>query len=175
VTSLPLSPARLERNSWLEARKKCDHEQHISNITNVLTGPKIGRRFAQGDRDGSHQAVSRNKSQWPRSILGPLLPCSTGIHCRRECQRQFVEVSASFCRLHAHKEDELLGKAFDDFTVPRTINIPIIWKLFVWTERMVGIWVFAHRSGTKLFLRYEAFAHEDGLFEAHMELLGAGA
>jgi hypothetical protein len=40
---------------------------------------------------------------------------------------------------------------------------------------MVGVWVFAHKSGTKLFVRYEAFARLDGLYETHMDVLGAGA
>jgi PAS domain S-box-containing protein len=90
-------------------------------------------------------------------------------------RRRFVEVSASFCTLLGYSQDELIGKLFDDFTVPHTTNIAILWRLFVWTERMVGVWVFAHKSGTKLFVRYEAFARSDGLYEAHMDLLGAGA
>ncbi len=90
-------------------------------------------------------------------------------------QRKFVEVSPSFCKLLGYSREELIGKLFDDFTVPHTTNIAILWRLFVWTERMVGIWVFANRSGTKLFVRYEAFGRPDGFYEAHMELLGAGA
>jgi len=90
-------------------------------------------------------------------------------------QRKFVEVSPSFCKLLGYTQDELVGRLFDDFTVPRTTNIPLIWRLFVRNARMIGIWVFAHRGGTKLFVRYEAFAREDGLYEAHLELLGAGA
>jgi PAS domain S-box-containing protein len=90
-------------------------------------------------------------------------------------RRRFVEVSLSFCKLLGYSEEELVGKRFDDFTVPRTTNIEIVWRLFVRTERMVGVWVFAHKSGTKLFVRYEAFARPDGLYETHMDLLGAGA
>jgi PAS domain S-box-containing protein len=90
-------------------------------------------------------------------------------------QRKFVEVSPSFCKLLGYTREELVGRLFDDFTVPRTTNIPIIWRLFLRNTGMIGIWVFAHRGGTKLFVRYEAFTREDGLYEAHMELLGAGA
>jgi PAS domain S-box-containing protein len=92
-----------------------------------------------------------------------------------DAKRKFVEVSPSFCKLLGYTEDEIVGKSIDDFTVPRTMHIPNIWRLFLWSERMVGIWVFAHRSGTKLFVRYEAFIRADGRYEAHMELLGAGA
>jgi PAS domain S-box-containing protein len=117
------------------------------------------------------------KAQTPSPTVSP-------VHCTRvqpeyvtvvSAQRKFVDTSPSFCKLLGYTREELLDRLFDDFTAPHTANIPIIWRLFVWTERMVGIWVFAHRSGTKLFVRYEAFARSDGLYEAHMELLGAGA
>ena len=90
-------------------------------------------------------------------------------------RRRFVEVSPSFCRLLGYTEDELIGKLYDDFTVPGTNHIPITWELFLKTGFLFGIWVFAHRSGTKLFVRFEAFARADGLYETHLELLGAGA
>jgi PAS domain-containing protein len=106
------------------------------------------------------------------------------VHCSRiqpayitvvNAQRKFVEVSPSFCKLLGYPREELVGKLFDVFTAPYTINIAILWPLFVWTQRMVGVWVYANRSGTKLFVRYEAFARPDGCYETHMELLGAGA
>jgi PAS domain S-box-containing protein len=90
-------------------------------------------------------------------------------------RRRFVQVSQSFCKLLGYAEEELLGKLYDDFTVPGTNHIPITWKLFLTTGYLFGIWVFAHKSGTKLFVRFEAFARDDGLYETHMELLGAGA
>jgi PAS domain S-box-containing protein len=111
-------------------------------------------------------------------------PSISSVHCTRvlpeyvtvvSARRKFVDTSPSFCKLLGYTREELLNRLLDDFTAPRTANIQIIWPLFVWTERMVGIWVFTHRSGTKLFVRYEAFARADGLYEAHMELLGAGA
>ena len=103
----------------------------------------------------------------------------SSVHCSRiqpvyitvvNAHRKFVEVSPSFCKLLGYPREELVGKLFDDFTVPHTINIVILWRLFEWTQRMVGIWVYANRSGTKLFVRYEAFARPDGYYETHMEL-----
>jgi len=35
--------------------------------------------------------------------------------------------------------------------------------------------VFSHRSGTKIVVRYEVSIGLDGMYEAHKELLGAGA
>ena len=97
--------------------------------------------------------------------------CVTVINARR----RFVEVSPSFCKLLGYSEDELIGKLYDDFTVPGTNHIPITWQLFMKSGYLFGIWVFAHKSGTKLFVRFEAFARADGLYETHMDLLGAGA
>ena len=64
---------------------------------------------------------------------------------------------------------------YDDVTVPRKNHIPITWQLFMKIGYLFGIWVFAHRRGAKLFVRFEPFAGADGLYETHMELLGAGA
>ena len=90
-------------------------------------------------------------------------------------RRRFVQVSPSFCKLLGYTEAELIGKLYDDVTVPGTNHIPITWQLFMKTGYLFGIWVFAHKSGTKLFVRFEAFARADGLYESHMELLAAGA
>jgi PAS domain S-box-containing protein len=106
------------------------------------------------------------------------------IHCTRvqpdyiavvNHRRKFVEVSPSFCKLLGYTEEELLGRTYDEFTVPRTHHIPIMWGLLQKNRYMQGIWVFAHRTGTKLFVRYEVFDRDEEHFEAHMELLGAGA
>jgi PAS domain S-box-containing protein len=90
-------------------------------------------------------------------------------------RRRFVHVSPSFCKLLGYAEEELMGKVYDDFTVPGTNHIPITWQLFLKTGYLFGIWVFAHKIGTKLFVRFEAFARDDGSCETHMELLAAGA
>jgi PAS domain S-box-containing protein len=88
---------------------------------------------------------------------------------------RFVEVSPAFCKLLGYAEEELLGKSYDEVTVPRTNDIQLVLEMFLKLGYMSGIWVFAHRSGTKLFVRYESVIREDGLYESQMELLGAGA
>lgn len=90
-------------------------------------------------------------------------------------RRKFVEVSPTFCKLLGYTQDELLGKTYDEITVPRTNNIPLVLEMFLQVGHMSGIWVFTHRSGTKLFVRYESVLRQDGLFESQMELLAAGA
>ena len=90
-------------------------------------------------------------------------------------RRRFVQVSPSFCKLLGYTEEEIIGRTFDEFTVPGTNHIPILWQLLVDAGYLQGIWVFAHRSGTKLFVRFETMARTDELYEGHMQLLAAGA
>ncbi|HEX3121244.1 MAG TPA: PAS domain S-box protein [Candidatus Acidoferrum sp.] len=90
-------------------------------------------------------------------------------------RRKFVEVSPAFCKLLGYTQDELIGKTYDEITVPRTNDIPAVLNMFLQLGHMSGIWVLAHRSGTKLFVRYESVIRKDGLFESQMELLAAGA
>ena len=90
-------------------------------------------------------------------------------------RRKFVEVSSSFCKLLGYREDELVGRPFEDVTVPRTNNIPVLVKMLIENGYLQGIWVLAHKSGTKLFVRFATVLRSDGLYEASMELIAAGA
>jgi PAS domain S-box-containing protein len=92
-----------------------------------------------------------------------------------DANRRYVDVSESFCKLLGYQRQELIGKKYDEFTVPGTTDIPVVFELFVNAGYMHGIWVLAHRSGTHLLVRYEAWQRSDGLIEGRMELLGAGA
>jgi hypothetical protein len=51
----------------------------------------------------------------------------------------------------------------------------MVLKLFLKSGYMTGIWVFGHKGGTKLIMRYETFLRADGCYITHLELLGAGA
>src|SRR3984893_9367462 len=92
-----------------------------------------------------------------------------------DANRRYTDVSESFCKLLGYQRQELIGKQYDEFTVPRTTDIPVVFELFVNTGYMHGIWVLANRSGTHLLVQYEAWYRSDGLIEGQMELLGAGA
>jgi PAS domain-containing protein len=92
-----------------------------------------------------------------------------------DSSRRYVEVSSGFCKLLGYTESELLGQPYDRFSVPGTNYIPTVLELFLKSGYMHGLWVFAHKNGTKILVRYEAFIRLDGLYECHMELLGAGA
>jgi PAS domain S-box-containing protein len=90
-------------------------------------------------------------------------------------RRQYVEVCPAFCKMLGYAQEELLGKTYDEITVPRTNNIPLVLETFLKVGHMSGIWVLQHRRGTKLFVRYESIIRSDGLFESQMELFAAGA
>ena len=90
-------------------------------------------------------------------------------------RRRFVEVSPSFCKLLGYAENEIVGRPFEDFTAPRTNNIPVLLQMLIKNGYLQGIWVFTHKSGTKLFVRYATVLRTDGLYEASIELIAAGA
>jgi len=92
-----------------------------------------------------------------------------------DAERRYLDVSDSFCKLLGYSREELIGKKYDEFTVPGTTDIPVVFELFANTGYMHGIWVLVNRSGTHLLVRYEAWRRSDGLIEGQMELLGAGA
>lgn len=92
-----------------------------------------------------------------------------------DSDRKYVDVSESFCKLLGYRREELIGEKYDVLTVPKTNDIPTVFSLFVSAGYMHGIWVFAHRRGTRILVRYEAWFRSDGLIECQMDLLGAGA
>jgi PAS domain S-box-containing protein len=90
-------------------------------------------------------------------------------------ERKYTDVSDSFCKLLGYAREELIGRRCDDFTAPRTNDISVVMDLFLKSGYMHGIWVFVHRRGTKILVRYEVWLRADGQYQGHMELLGAGA
>ncbi len=92
-----------------------------------------------------------------------------------DSHRRYLEVSDGFCELLGYSREEMCGQRFDTFTMPRTNDIEIVYELFLKCGYMHGIWIFQHRRGTKILVRYEAWRRKDNLAECHMELLGAGA
>jgi PAS domain S-box-containing protein len=119
--------------------------------------------------DQSLDNISRPRGSRPNAHLQPQYQVIV------DANRRYVAVSESFCKLLGYQRQELIGKKYDEFTVPGTTDIPVVFELFVNAGYMHGIWVLAHRSGTHLLVRYEAWQRSDGLIEGRMELLGAGA
>jgi PAS domain S-box-containing protein len=118
-----------------------------------------------------------------RPSIGVNLPINPALsaHIPREYavvvdrDRKYVQVSDSFCKLLGYRREELIGRKYDDVTTPGTNDIPTVSRLLHNEGYMHGIWVFAHRKGTRILVRYEAWVRPDGLTECNMDLLGAGA
>jgi PAS domain-containing protein len=142
-----------------------------------------GARHAAKTRDLNAPKEDRHESAIFRSSIGGGLPPSPELnaHVRREFavvvdnKRKYVQVSDSFCKLLGYQRDELIGRTYDEVTAPGTNDIPTISSLLNKVNYMHGIWVFAHRHHTRIFVRYEAWIRPDGLTECNMDLLGAGA
>ena len=92
-----------------------------------------------------------------------------------DANRKYVEVSDSFCKLLGYRREDLIGRKFDAVTAPKTNDIPVVFELFMRSGYMHGIWIFVHRSGTRILVRYEAWLRPDDKIDCNMELLGAGA
>jgi PAS domain S-box-containing protein len=88
-----------------------------------------------------------------------------------DSERNYVRVSDSFCKLLGYAAEELIGKKYDYFTDSRSNDIPTIYNLFKELGYMHGLWVFVHRTGTKILVRYEAWLRPDSCIEANMELV----
>jgi PAS domain-containing protein len=148
------------------------------NTNQIKGGPQ-----AHKTRDVDQAYGKSQDALAPRLVAGGNLPTNPvyNAHVRREYaalvdrHRRYIQVSDSFCKLLGYPREELIGKKYDDVTVPGTNDIPTISNLLQKEGYMHGIWVFAHRRRTRILVRYEAWVRHDGLIECNMDLLGAGA
>ena len=104
------------------------------------------------------QAVSRH----------PVAPVYTTVV---DPDRNYVRVSDSFCKLLGYTEEELIGHKYDYVSASHTNDIPTVFRLFEQLGYMHGLWVFVHRTGTQILVRYEAWRRPDSYIEANMELV----
>lgn len=88
-----------------------------------------------------------------------------------DSERTYVHVSDSFCKLLGYAAEELIGKPYDYVTASKTNDIPTVFDLFKKLEYMHGLWMFVHRTGTHILVRYEAWLRPDSYIEANMELV----
>lgn len=88
-----------------------------------------------------------------------------------DSDRRYVEVSESFCELLGYKNEELIGKRYDEVTAPTTSDIPLTFSIFKKLGYMHGLWMFHHRKGERILTRYEAWMRTDSLIESNLELV----
>jgi PAS domain S-box-containing protein len=88
-----------------------------------------------------------------------------------DLHRRFVRVSDSFCELLGYQSKELIGKIYDEFTAPKTADIPTIFRLFEKSGHMQGLWMLVHRTGERILIRYESWLRPDSLIESNIEVI----
>jgi PAS domain S-box-containing protein len=91
-----------------------------------------------------------------------------------DCDRRFVQVSDSFCRLMGYQRADLIGRQYDDLTAPGTNDIQTIFDLFSKLGYMHGLWMLESRNGARILVRYESWLRPDSLIEGNLEVVGAG-
>jgi len=85
--------------------------------------------------------------------------------------RRFVRVSDSFCELLGYRSQELIGKTYDEITAPKTSDVSTIFRLFKKLGYMQGLWMFVHRTGKRILIRYESRLRPDSLIETNIEVV----
>lgn len=133
-----------------------------------------------------HVIRYRSEADCPDSVRDAVKSIRQGLDITPRCEvkpefitvvdgdRNFVEVSESFCLLLGYRREELIGKPYDDVTAPNTNDIPTVFRLFSEMGYMHGLWMLAGRRGTRVLVRYESWIRPDSYIEGHMELVGAG-
>src|SRR5258708_34531938 len=84
--------------------------------------------------------------------------------------RKYVEVSQSFSELVGYKIEELIGTRYDHLTALNTTDIPTAHALFFKLGYMHGLWMFVHRTGYHILIRYEAWLRPDTNIQSNMEV-----
>jgi CspA family cold shock protein len=85
--------------------------------------------------------------------------------------RKYVDVSESFCKLVGYKIEELIGTRYDDLTALNTADIPMTYNLFSRLGYMHGLWMFVHRTGYHILIRYEAWLRPDTNIQSNIEVV----
>jgi CspA family cold shock protein len=85
--------------------------------------------------------------------------------------RKFVDVSKSFSELVGYKIEELIGTRYDHLTARNTADIPLTYNLFSRLGYMHGLWMFVHRTGYRILVRYESWLRADAHIESNIELV----
>jgi PAS domain S-box-containing protein len=88
-----------------------------------------------------------------------------------DSDRKYIEVSNSFCELLGYKSEELIGRRFDEITAAETNDIPTIFGLFKRLGYMHGLWMFVHRTGKRILIRYESWLRADSFIETNIEVV----
>jgi PAS domain-containing protein len=87
--------------------------------------------------------------------------------------RKYVHVSTSFSELVGYEVRDLIGMRYDHLTAPNTTDIPTTHNLLSRFGYMHGLWMFVHRTGYRILVRYEAWLRPDANIQANIEVVQA--
>jgi PAS domain S-box-containing protein len=85
--------------------------------------------------------------------------------------RQYVHVSKSFSELVGYNVEELLGMRYDHLTALETADIPTTYTLFSRLGYMHGLWMFVHRTGYRILVRYESWLRPDKNIQSNIAVV----
>ena len=85
--------------------------------------------------------------------------------------RNYVHVSDSFSELVGYKVEELIGTRYDDLTALNTADILTTHTLVSKFGYMHGLWMFVHRTGYRILVRYEAWLRPDTNIQSNIEVV----
>ena len=79
-------------------------------------------------------------------------------------ERRYSLVSESFARMLGYRAEELVGSRIDDITPEDTLDIESAFGAFLTLGDLHGLWVFKHRNGSNVLVRYRACRTGDILY-----------
>jgi hypothetical protein len=120
-----------------------------------------------------------------RRVLAEELICSLGedphLHELTEKYRlvftlegKCVETTELFCTLVGYTNSQVLGKTLGDLTAPGTVNLAKHLGAVFQCDYMQGLWLFVHRQGTRILVRYESQLLPELLIEMRIDPIGVG-
>lgn len=109
-------------------------------------------------------------SVWPRNLPNSanISPTYTTVV---DQERKYVHVSKSFSELLGYNTEELIGMRYDHFTALNTTDIPTTHTLVSKFGYFHGLWIFVHRRGHRILVRYEAWQRPDANIQSNIEVV----
>jgi PAS domain S-box-containing protein len=157
--SLLLSLGLLEKDILLWTWQ--EHNQPVMNTKKAYTPPRLTAYDP------------KNVPEWlnlmQQDLLKAHVPPTYTVVVDQD--RKYVQVSESFCELVGYNVEELIGTQYDHVTALNTADIPTTHTLVSKLGYMHGLWMFVHRTGYRILVRYEAWLRPDKNIQSNIEVV----